>query len=231
MEDILVNIFGRKGFPVRKFWRMMYWMPKFKHLSPWALPNPVPNESFELAKLAVERMCSVDIQSKINIYETSDVENSIDETWIVSGQSPEQKQLLERHERDKALYIEGPFLIWLRNKSINYFLLRGDLPKREHEIEEEDIDDVSNIDVPFFGFAKPRRNKIALKRSVHEQNDGIVYAICCTGSSTKDSLLSWIRLLEKAGNPTLENLAILFKFKSAPEGQLVVRTSEPIKDR
>lgn len=68
MEDILMNVFGRRGHPLRKFWRMMYWMPKFKNLSPWVLPDPLPNDSLDLAKLAIERISSVDVQAKINIY-------------------------------------------------------------------------------------------------------------------------------------------------------------------
>lgn len=83
--------------------------------------------------------------------------------------------------------------------------------------------DVSNIDVPFFAFSQNnKRNKLALKKSVHQQNDGTIYAICCTGSSTKDSLLSWIRLLETDGNENLSNLAILFKLKSTIPNQLAV---------
>lgn len=140
MEDMLVNVFGRKGHPVRKFWRMMYWMPKFKNLSPWMLPNPVPDETLELAKLAVERMCSVDVLSKVSIYQTNDVESSIDDTWIVSGQSTEQKQMLKTHKRESALHIEGPSMIWLRNKSINYFILRGEPTENKFEeiLEDED---------------------------------------------------------------------------------------------
>lgn len=225
MEDMLMNIFGRRGHPVRKFWRMMYWMPKFKNLSPWIVPNPPPNDALDLARLAIERMCSVDLQSKTSIYQTSDVESSIDDTWIVSGQSSDQKELLGKHKKESAVFIEGPFLIWLRNKSISYFILRGDpLPTIE---DDEDYDDVSNIDVPFFGFGKSKKTKLALKKTVHEQPDGVIYAICCTGCSTKDSLLSWVRLLEKDGNPNLENLAILFKFKSPVEKHLVVTTAQP----
>jgi len=226
MEDMLINIFGRRGHPVRKFWRMMYWMPKFKNLSPWIVPNPPPNDAFDLAMLAVERMCSVDLQSKINVYRTSDVESSIDDTWIVSGQSPEQKELLNKHKKEFAVYIEGPFLIWLRNKSINYFILRGDSPECKDQ-DDDDIDDVSNIGVPFFGFGQPKRSKLALKKSVHEQEDGIIYAVCCTGVSTKDSLLSWVRLLEKDGNPNIANLAILFKFKSPVNKDLALISDKP----
>jgi evolutionarily conserved signaling intermediate in Toll pathway len=226
VETILMNIFGKRGHPLRKFWRMMYWMPKFKNLSPWIVPNPPPDEAFELARLAVERMCTVDLQSKISTYQTADVESAIDDTWIISGQSATQKELLSNHPKDKAVFIEGPFLIWLRNKSITYFILRGDAPKEEI-LEDEDFDDVSNIDVPFFGFAKGKRSKLTVRKSVHEQPDGTVYAVCCTGVSTKDSLLSWVRLLQEDGNPNLMNLAILFKFKSQVEKQLVVATNQP----
>jgi evolutionarily conserved signaling intermediate in Toll pathway len=143
MEDMLVNIFGRHGFPVRKFWRMMYWMPKFKNLSPWPVPNPPPNDALELAKLAVERMCTIDLQSKVSIYHTEDVEDAIDRTWIVSGQSPIQQELLAKHQKSTGLFIEGPFNIWLRYKRISYFILRSEPPKIFIEKNEDiEIDDV-----------------------------------------------------------------------------------------
>lgn len=67
----------------------------------------------------------------------------------------------------------------------------------------------------------PDDKRIALKKSVHEQDDGTIYAICVTGTSTKDSLLSWIRLLEKDGNNSLADIPVLFKFRSPPERQIV----------
>lgn len=126
MEAMLLNIFGRQGHPLRKYWRMMYWMPKFKNASPWPLPNPMPDDTLEIAKLAVERMCTVDARSLVTVYDTKEVKDALDDTWIVSGMSPEQRELLKDHHRSKALYIEGPFVIWLRNRSINYFTLRAD---------------------------------------------------------------------------------------------------------
>lgn len=230
VENMLKNIFGRTGHPVRKYWRMMYWMPKFKNLSPWPVPNPPPNDALELAKLALERMCSVDLQSKIDIFNTNELEDSVDDTWIVSGQSPIQKELLEKHDKSKALFIEGPFNIWLRYKCITYFILRSEPPENFIEKNEDiEVDDVSDIEVPIFslGKVKQKKNKLAIIRSVHEQKDGTIYAICCTGCSTKDSLLSWIRFLEKNGNPCLANLAILFKFRSTTERELIVASSEP----
>lgn len=227
MEDMLVNVFGRRGHPVRKYWRMMYWMPKFKNLSPWPLPNPVPNDALELAKLAVERMCTVDIQSRVDVYNTEDIEEAIDKTWIVSGISPEQVELIKKHDKRKPIYIEGPYLIWLRDKCVNYFTLRADVdPKLKFEDDEEkDFDDVSNLRVPLFG-PPTKQNHLVPKRSVHQQDDGTIFAICATGTSSKDSLLSWIRFLERSGNVDLGSIPILFKFKSRPGPELPAVTTD-----
>lgn len=254
MEDQLVSIFGKRGHPVVKFWRMMYWIPKFKHLNPWLLPNPVPDDALELAKLAVAQMCTIDMQSKVHVFQTNDVDCSIDKTWIVSGQSPEQRKLLKNHPKDSALQIEGPFFIWLRDRTINYFTLVGDAVP-DHMFEE-DIDtdgnwfiiilvifskflmynisvpliDVSDIKMPEFlnvfgeEDKSKTRNKLALKRSIHQQDDGTIYAICATGTSTKDSLLSWVRLLEKNGNSILGEIPVLFKFKSDVNDKALVTT-------
>lgn len=141
MQDILLNTFGRRGHPTLKYMRMMYWMPKFKNASPWLLPNPVPNDALELAKLAVTRMCTVDLHSEVVVYNTNEVESAVDDTWIVSGMSPEQSQLLAQHSIDTSLRIEGPNLIWLRNQSLNYFILKGNPTVRSDESEEkEDMD-------------------------------------------------------------------------------------------
>ena len=37
---------------------------------------------------------------------------------------------------------------------------------------------------------------VARLPSVHEQEDGTILAVCATGSSSRDSLLSWVRRLE-----------------------------------
>ncbi|XP_017776268.1 PREDICTED: evolutionarily conserved signaling intermediate in Toll pathway, mitochondrial [Nicrophorus vespilloides] len=212
MEDILLNIFGKRGYPLRKFWRMMYWMPKFKNLSPWPVPNPPPNDSFELAKLAIARISSIDIQSQMTIYHTSDIADSIEDTWIVSAQSPIQKVLLEEHNPKQPIYVEGSFRVWLRNESVNYFILRTAAKVLDYEIE--DTDDVSNIKVPFFNILPEEPKSLSTIPSVHEQEDGVIYALCATGTSSKDSLLSWVRHLEKV-NPKLTECPIVFTLKSA----------------
>lgn len=141
MQDILLNTFGRRGHPTLKYMRMMYWMPKFKNQSPWPIPNPAPNDALELAKLAVTRMCTVDLQSVVVVYNTNEVESAIDDTWIVSGMSPDQSKLLAQHGADRSLQIEGPNLIWLRNRTLNYFVLKGEaIPRPEETEQDDDVD-------------------------------------------------------------------------------------------
>jgi signaling intermediate in Toll pathway protein len=73
--------------------------------------------------------------------------------------------------------------------------------------------------LPFF--EDPNENQTLVRQpSVHEQEDGTIFAMCATGTSSRDSLLSWIRSLEKDGNPALAEIPVLFTSKS-PLGEVV----------
>lgn len=71
LETMLVNVFGNHAYPLRKLRRMLYWMPKFRNLSPWPIPDPLPQDAFSIAKLAIERIMSVDLESKISVFYVS----------------------------------------------------------------------------------------------------------------------------------------------------------------
>jgi signaling intermediate in Toll pathway protein len=73
---------------------MRYWHSKFKNISPFPLPLEMPNDALELAKMAIERITSVDRATKITVYDTETEVESEDKTWIVSGISPFQKEFL-----------------------------------------------------------------------------------------------------------------------------------------
>lgn len=224
MELILLNVFGKRGYALRKYWRMMYWMPKFKNLSPWPVPNPPPNDAFELAKMAIARISSADTQSKLDIYASAELEDAIEDTWIVSAQSPKQKILMSEHNCKEPVYVEGSFRVWLRDKAVNYFVLRAG-PKPIVEAEE-DPDDVSNLKITsYLGFGVPPKKEVAVITSVHEQEDGVILAVCATGTSSKDSLLSWIRLLEKNGNPNLSDAPVVFTLRTAEKEITNVETA------
>ncbi|XP_018334882.1 evolutionarily conserved signaling intermediate in Toll pathway, mitochondrial isoform X2 [Agrilus planipennis] len=222
IESILLNIFGKRGYPLRKFWRMMYWMPKFKNLSPWPVPDPLPNDVLELAKIAIARIASVDVQTSITVFKTSDIPDSVEDTWIVSAQSITQKKLLSEHNKENPVYVEGTFKVWIKNKCVNYFILRGD-PKPVNT-EVENLDDVSNIEVPLFTISTPQEKKLNLIPSVHEQPEGVIYSVCATGTSGRDSVLSWIRHLEKNDNPCLASIPVIFTLKSPGKEVTVVET-------
>ena len=50
--------------------------------------------------------------------------------------------------------------------------------------------------------------------TVHEQDDGNILAVCATGTSSRDSLISWIRFLQDE-NPRLgRDISVLFTLKS-----------------
>ncbi|CAG9856354.1 unnamed protein product [Phyllotreta striolata] len=212
MEPQLLNIFGKRGYPLRRYWRMMYWMPKFKNLSPWPVPDPFPTDTFDLAKYAIERITSVDVNSVVTVYQSSDIPESIDDTWIVSAQSKTQQTLLSEHELDKPIYVEGPFTVWIRGNPINYFVLRGE-PKPLIE-GDSDPDDVSKLRPSLFGLRPPVTKFLKVIPSVHEQEDAVIFSVCATGTSSKDSLLSWIRHLEKDGYPNLGKIPVVFKLRS-----------------
>lgn len=76
------------------------------------------------------------------------------------------------------------------------------------------------MQIPFW---EKHHFKIPLTK--HEQEDGVYYAICATGTSSKDSLLSWIRCLQKI-SPILEKIPITFKIKSSSNQQLYIENNK-----
>lgn len=74
--------------------------------------------------------------------------------------------------------------------------------------------------IPFW-----EKHNFKIPVTIHEQEDGVYYAMCATGTSSKDSLLSWIRCLQKT-NPILEKVPVTFKLKSITNEQLYIKDTE-----
>jgi len=216
MGDMLINIFGKLSTPFKKYCRMMYWLPKFKNISPWLLPDTIPNDPIALAKLGIKQITSVDPLTKIAVYQADDLEQSTDKTWVVSGQSPDQKELLSELEEKTAVYVEGAFRVWLDNYQVNYFILRGPPREAPPPILHDEYD-LKEIRLWMDGV----KGSDAMERypTVHEQEDGTILAVAATGTSSRESLLSWIRFLEKE-NPHISKLAVLFTLQS-PLGPVI----------
>lgn len=214
--DLVLNVFGKNSKPYRLVSRMMFWMPKLKNLSPYPLPFDLPKDSLELAKLAIKQITTPDIHTEVKVYQAEDLSDSIDKTWIVSGQSPLQRDMIKKLPKTKALYVEGAFRVWLRDVQVNYFILRGD-PIPRPPPPEGDVDDVSQMKNWYYGECKP--SDLVRLPNIHEQEDATLLGCCATGSSSKDSLLSWIRFLQQE-NPDLQDIPILFTL-SSPLGPVI----------
>ena len=82
----------------------------------------------------------------ILLIQTSEIANSVDDTFVASAQSPQQRELLGDHQADRPLYVEGGYRTWLRECCLLYFVLRSEETARseqyratkEREREEEE---------------------------------------------------------------------------------------------
>lgn len=78
-----------------------------------------------------------------------------------------------------------------------------------------------------------KRTEIIIAPSVHEQHDSTVFANCASGTSTKDSLLSWIRLLQ-VKNPVLGEIPVIFRLTNFSKEKLLLEcgaeTPLPVAD-
>lgn len=212
----LEKIFGTEAHAFRKYRRMMYWMPKFKHANPYPIPKELPVDALQLALLALKRM-SVDRDSEITVWQGEGVDGeNTKETFIASSQSHTQKSLIEKHNSDTPLFVEGGFTCWLRYASMTYFILRADpdkkMLKRFAEAEAAAASDDNLFNWNLF-WEKEEAKSIVPQRSVHEQDDGTVLAMVITGNATKESLVSWVRCLQTT-NPALEKIPVVFKLRT-----------------
>lgn len=150
MEKMLLNIFGKRGYPLRKYWRMMYWMPKFKNSSPFPLDNEflrkfpgnadyrseVQDDSQEdeylnqLAMLTLKRISGVDVT----------VEYFQKFNRVTYSLAPHQIEMFNAFSTDKwSFSVEGPHHTWYHHHLVEYFLLKG--TPLESMVEEETPND------------------------------------------------------------------------------------------
>ena len=104
---------------------------------------------------------------------------------------------------------------------VSYFILRGPPVAPLPDIDT-DNDDFSVMSLWVSG-ERSKAGTVVKEPSVHEQEDGTILAICATGTSSRDSLLSWVRRLEET-NPNLSKMAVLFTLTS-PLGPVI-----PVKE-
>lgn len=67
---LLVQIFGEKSHPIRKYQRIMYWFPKFKNLNPFPVPNELPQDPVDLARFSLTRITN-DLDAEMTVYQVT----------------------------------------------------------------------------------------------------------------------------------------------------------------
>jgi len=218
-------------------------MPKFRYASPFPqLPMDVEKEDpLTAAKRLLERIC-VDLENEISVFNLTrpgEEDLSVQEKlpWIASAISPKQRELISQLPTGKAIFVKGPFPVFLRGRKVEHFTLWAELPphlKEHYSVEEElfedymreskDMDELLDSNVMRQAFrGQKRKNALATRPSLHEQEDGLILSLSVLEYFSKELLTSWIKNLELT-NPHLREIPVIFNLNSAPPSDLVVHT-------
>ncbi|VEL20509.1 unnamed protein product [Protopolystoma xenopodis] len=58
---MIVNLFGFRSRAMTSYRRLMYWVPKLRHINPWPTPFTIPDDfdqhPMRIALLAARRLC------------------------------------------------------------------------------------------------------------------------------------------------------------------------------
>ncbi|KAJ8405775.1 hypothetical protein AAFF_G00312120 [Aldrovandia affinis] len=230
---LLVQIFGEKSHPMRKFQRLMYWFPRFKDMNPFPIPHQLPQDPLDLARFSLSRIAN-DLDAKVTVHQMpftdiSETGEEVSQPYVVGIQSPDQCHLLAKHNTSRPLFVEGPFALWLRQTCVHYYVLRAD-PLPPEEKVKEPVD-------PERCFFYPLELDLDLELdrdlgdddsfNVDEVEEGPVFAMCMAGQGDQATLAKWISGLQET-NPILGRTATVFRLESGPRE--LQSTAEPEPD-
>ena len=212
-EKIIIDAFSKKSDVWVKVIRMNFWSMKGRNIDPNPLPEKLPEEAHQKAKVALSRMLE-DPKSIITITNSSRVPQSVDKTWIVFSQSPDQKVIIDRLPEESILYVEEGGEVYVGKDYLTYYLLkyRVDDETRERKTRRTVVPnfDYNTLKVKFYG--KPIKEVLADMLDKHFVDSGYVLGLCITGTSSQDSLLSWIKILQER-NPLMNKHNVIFQMR------------------
>ena len=218
VERIVVGAFSKKSDVWIKIARMNFWSMKGRNVDLYPIPEQLPKETHELAKIAVMRMLD-DKKSIISVSNTSSLQDSVDNTWIVHAQSPAQKAIIARLDEDSTLFLEDCGLAYVGDRFLSYYALKSydsaeELERRKQRRQKPEYN-YNTLNMKFYG--KPIREKMQEQEEAHYVDNGYILGICITGTSSQDSLLSWLKILQTR-NPKLKKLNVVFRMsRQTPE--------------
>lgn len=79
---LLVQIFGEKSHPMRKYQRIMYWFPKFKHVNPFPIPQQLSQDPVDLARFSLRRIAN-DLDAQVTVYQVGTLDSSVQSEQVV----------------------------------------------------------------------------------------------------------------------------------------------------
>uniref|UniRef100_A0A1A7Y159 Evolutionarily conserved signaling intermediate in Toll pathway, mitochondrial n=1 Tax=Iconisemion striatum TaxID=60296 RepID=A0A1A7Y159_9TELE len=217
---LLVQIFGEKSHPIRKYQRIMYWFPRFKHINPFPIPKVLPEDPVDLARFSLARIAS-DLDAKVTVYQlpctdTTETGQEITLPHLIGIQSPSQMELLDKHDPNRPVFVEGPFPLWLRKTCVHYYVLRAD-PTPLHQKVEEPYDPERCLQYPLqLDLDLDRDLGDEESFDVDDLDEGPVFAMCMTSQGNQATLNQWISGLQQ-NNPILGQVPTLFRLDAGPQ--------------
>ncbi|XP_051935764.1 evolutionarily conserved signaling intermediate in Toll pathway, mitochondrial [Hippocampus zosterae] len=214
---LLVQIFGAKAHPMRKYQRIMYWFPKFKHANPFPIPHHLPEDPVELARFSLKRIAN-DLDAKVTVYQmpctdATESGHQISLPHIVGIQSPDQMELLGKHDPSRPVFVEGPFPLWLRKTCVHYYVLRAE-PVPPGDKVEESFDPERCLYYPLQLDLDFDRDFGDLETfDVEDLDEGPVFAMCMTSQGDQATLNQWISGLQES-NPILGQIPTVFRLQA-----------------
>ncbi|VTJ54011.1 Hypothetical predicted protein [Marmota monax] len=225
-EFLLIQIFGRKSYPMLKYLRMRLWLTRFKNINPFPVPRDLPQDPVDLAKLGL-RHIEPDLSARITVYQmplSDDLTGTEDpvQPHIVGIQSPDQQAALAHHNPARPIFVEGPFSLWLRSKCVYYHILRADLlPPEERKVEE--IPEEWNLYYPMqLDLDYARSGWDDYEFDIDEVEEGPIFAMCMAGAHDQATLAKWIQGLQET-NPALAQIPVIFRLAGST-GELLTNS-------
>ena len=229
VHDIVVNAFGEWNFATRKIKRMLYWMPKLRYTNKYLDRREIENKKLDdaqLAKIALKMMCRdpgttlthvkvhlfiffIDNYFFYYLFQVKQ-ENSGNDSWIVSAQSPLQRRLISQlGEKPPTLYIDGPNLVYVMDKRVKYFILSAPPEQADFNefVEHRDVYDMKDI-----------RNKLFDEKAdlcelnIHQQSDQTIFGLAVFEHNSESMSASWLNHLTE-NNPKLSDVKVLFRVR------------------
>ncbi|OBS79431.1 hypothetical protein A6R68_18182 [Neotoma lepida] len=183
-EFLLTQVFGRKSYPMLKFLRMKLWFTRFKNINPYPVPQDLPQDPLDLAKLSLRHM-EPDLSAKVTVYQMSLPNDSTGtdptQPHIVGIQSPDQQAALAHHNPSKPVF------------------------KVEEIPEEWNLYYPMKLDLEY-----SRSGWDNYEFNVDEVTEGPIFAMCIAGAHDQATLVKWIQGLQET-NPALAQVPVVFR--------------------